>query len=646
MKRVENKRNGKKQSVDGCVFVLMLIYFHETKFPRPFAPDAPPAPWVAHWTRKMIIDRISSEATQPLTQGSSTPSVNAASNIRKLCLNVTRGTPNSNLQIVEFQEPTRSQALEVPPLALSFPSSVQEELMKDDFIYVPPQEETQQTSNNDCPQEAEKQGVTVSFSSSVIEDLFKDDYVYEVSNEEYPCKRTTATSPRTTGAIRIRTRSTSDLWNSNNSPAKNQQHSNPNKKHLCPPEPNKQGVMGSITSSVIEQFFKDADVYQVSDEEQSQEPSVARQLEKETLILSSFDRKREDERPSFSLGISPPASQPSQPSQESDSQLEILAEAVVDAEVIAALKFIEGTSSEPSLPAAQGLYKGLREYFMSLMPGEQVHAVNFMLGTHGVKYIDKRTNKAHRFDIQQYAHHRQFLDKRKLASHPFIFVPICNGEHWWLWLVDVNKKKFYVLDHINKKPEDIPDLRKELMNKFVQNRNKTMVTKAIATVFKNMSQEKKDIVEEMGFGALAHVLEMNVSHALLRELIDYYDEYHGCLKTLHGKIYITPAKVAAALGISHDGNRFPKKVDYHKLNEEDKAIFDSLKCVTLGKKQSVEGCVFVLMLIYFHETKFPCLDGLDAPPAPWVAYWTKKMMLDRISEEATDTMMLLRYSAN
>ncbi|RYR07572.1 hypothetical protein Ahy_B05g074952 [Arachis hypogaea] len=66
MKRVENKRKRKKQSVDGCVFVLMLIYFHETKFPRPFAPDAPPAPWVAHRTRKMMIERISFKATKPL----------------------------------------------------------------------------------------------------------------------------------------------------------------------------------------------------------------------------------------------------------------------------------------------------------------------------------------------------------------------------------------------------------------------------------------------------------------------------------------------------------------------------------------------------------------------------------------------------
>ncbi|XP_020969869.1 uncharacterized protein LOC110268278 [Arachis ipaensis] len=91
---------------------------------------------------------------------------------------------------------------------------------------------------------------------------------------------------------------------------------------------------------------------------------------------------------------------------------------------------------------------------------------NFMLGTHGVEYTDKKTNKAYRFDIEQYAHHHQFLDKRKLASHPFLFIPICNGAHWWLWIADINKKKFYVLDPINKPKKDIPESRVKL-NKFV-----------------------------------------------------------------------------------------------------------------------------------------------------------------------------------
>ncbi|RYQ84152.1 hypothetical protein Ahy_B10g103089 [Arachis hypogaea] len=74
-----------------------------------------------------------------------------------------------------------------------------------------------------------------------------------------------------------------------------------------------------------------------------------------------------------------------------------------------------------------------------------------------------------------------------------------------------------------------------------------------------MGQEKKDIVEKMGFGGLAHVPEMNVSNTLLIELLDRFDVERGCLKTLQGTIYITPRKVVAALGITNGGNLFPEK---------------------------------------------------------------------------------------
>ncbi|XLT90820.1 hypothetical protein HN873_012495, partial [Arachis hypogaea] len=47
-KGIKNKTKGKKQSVGGCVFVLMLMYFHETKFPQLDAPEAPGPLWVAH----------------------------------------------------------------------------------------------------------------------------------------------------------------------------------------------------------------------------------------------------------------------------------------------------------------------------------------------------------------------------------------------------------------------------------------------------------------------------------------------------------------------------------------------------------------------------------------------------------------------
>ncbi|RYR32036.1 hypothetical protein Ahy_B01g057022 [Arachis hypogaea] len=61
--------------------------------------------------------------------------------------------------------------------------------------------------------------------------------------------------------------------------------------------------------------------------------------------------------PSFDLGISLPTSQTTSPtSQLTVTQLEILAEAVIDARVAAALKFADATSVEPNFAAAE-VYK-------------------------------------------------------------------------------------------------------------------------------------------------------------------------------------------------------------------------------------------------------------------------------------------------
>ncbi|XP_016206954.1 uncharacterized protein LOC107647391 [Arachis ipaensis] len=320
----------------------------------------------------------------------------------KSCLNVSSTTPNSDLQTIEVGEETHSQPLEIAPIAVSLSSSLKEELLKDYYIYV--------LSDNDCPPEPKNQAGEGSF-------------------------------PRKT------------------------EPESPSNAATCP-------------------------------------------------------RQWEDDVPSFSFRISPPASQPTPPSQVTVTQpsrpfqpmvskLEVLADVVIDAGVTAALKFVEATSAEPSFTAAevyktpekeiteelkekcyhlmtlvketkdntdeydplfilnhQANFEGLRHDFMSLMPRQHVESmvvnthfmilndikcsrfekdiycvpmdiVMFMLGNHGGDYIDPKTKKAYRFDVDRYAHQRQFLNKRKLTSDPFLFVPICNGGHWWLWIVNV-----------------------------------------------------------------------------------------------------------------------------------------------------------------------------------------------------------------
>ncbi|KAL4357536.1 hypothetical protein AHAS_Ahas09G0196500 [Arachis hypogaea] len=417
MKGTENKRKGTKQSIDGCVFVLMLIYFHKTKFPRPFGPDAPPESWVAHWTKQKMLDQISREATDPLKQQLK---MKALQRIQKAKVNPK--TKKKKLKKVAQRKENNHRRL----MTVNLRSEL---LLKTQGSSTP---SVNAQDNTSIPWEPQQQ-----------------------PNKEPPAQQTEQQKQAT---------KESSPRNTEPEPSIN----------VCPPKQQQQQQAQSEFSPAKKQ----------------QQP-----------------RQKEDDMPSFSLGISPPASQPTHPSELPILQLEILTEVVVDAGVTATLKFAEATFSEPTLPAAEvfktlekkikiskeliekcyhwmthvkttkdssneydtifvlkdeALYEGLREYFVSLMPKEQ----NFMLGTHGVDYTDKRTNKAYRFDIEQYAHQRQFLEKRKLASHPFLFVPICNGVHWWLWIADVNKKKFYVLDLINKVKKDISESRVKL-NKFV-----------------------------------------------------------------------------------------------------------------------------------------------------------------------------------
>ncbi|QHN84566.1 uncharacterized protein DS421_16g529730 [Arachis hypogaea] len=389
------------------------------------------------------------------------------------------GAQSANIASDQFDSPKAQNEFSQTVPAVSLDS---EQFLQTQESFTP---SVNAASNTNCPPEPEKQGDTVSLTSYVIEDLFKDDYVYEVSNED-PAKEQQQQSKeppvthQSEQEAHVNVRPLEQQEQPCEEPTAHQSKQEA-PVDVYPQEPKKQDVTVSLTSSIIEEFFKDDDVYEIYDEkeeQQYQEPLLAWKSEQETLIFSSFNsaaqpRKREDERPSFNFGISPSASQPSQPSQLSVSQLEIMEEAVVDARVIAALNFAEATTSEPTLPASEVvcIYSMIlneikvRRY-QELIYIVPLDIVNFMLETHGESYVDKSTNKAYRFDIEQYAHHRQFLDKRKLASHPFLFVPICNGAHLWLWIVDVNKKKFYVLDPINKLPENIPNSRKT-PNKFV-----------------------------------------------------------------------------------------------------------------------------------------------------------------------------------
>ncbi|RYR36633.1 hypothetical protein Ahy_A09g041599 [Arachis hypogaea] len=215
--------------------------------------------------------------------------------------------------------------------------------------------------------------------------------------------------------------------------------------------------------------------------------------------------------------------------------------------------------------------------------------------------------------------------------------------------------------------------------------------------FRNMTEEKKAIVRDLGFGGLMHIPPLRVDHQLLRELAKNFKLGENKLRTGYGSFHITPKKIGDALGINATGDLFPEKVDYKKLSDEDKIIYrrfqgktlksltDEMMEIGVGneeerlmfkrifilyiqmafllpttinkispvhlvpifemegieernwgghvltfmirgitdyqekKKKAINGCLFALMIIYFHLSKKKGKNRVERPPKPWIA---------------------------
>ncbi|QHO25567.1 uncharacterized protein DS421_12g382140 [Arachis hypogaea] len=198
-----------------------------------------------------------------------------------------------------------------------------------------------------------------------------------------------------------------------------------------------------------------------------------------------------------------------------------------------------------------------------------------------------------------------------------------------------------------------------------QTKDLKCATHLLSDKFRNMSEEKKVIVRDLGFGGLMHIPPLRVHHQLLRELANNFKLGKNRLETGYGSFKITPRKIGHALGINATGNLFPQKVEYKKLSEDDKIIFrrfqdgvpfandnkQNLVCppgpnfsdgrhlrAKLGghvltfivkgitdykkkKKKAIDGCLFALMIIYFHLSKNKGKKRAERPPKPWIANW-------------------------
>ncbi|QHO38497.1 uncharacterized protein DS421_4g120890 [Arachis hypogaea] len=208
--------------------------------------------------------------------------------------------------------------------------------------------------------------------------------------------------------------------------------------------------------------------------------------------------------------------------------------------------------------------------------------------------------------------------------------------------------------------------------------------------FRNMTEEKKAIVRDLGFSGLMHIPPLRVDHQLLRELANNFKPGENRLKTGYGSFQITPKKIGDALGINATGDLFPEKVDYKKLSDDDKIIYrrfqgktlksltDEMMEIGVGneeerlmfkrifilyiqmafllpttinkispgitdyqekKKKAINGCLFALMIIYFHLSKNKGKNRAERPQKPWIANWTKEQLVERMNAEREEILV-------
>ncbi|RYQ82916.1 hypothetical protein Ahy_B10g101501 [Arachis hypogaea] len=223
-----------------------------------------------------------------------------------------------------------------------------------------------------------------------------------------------------------------------------------------------------------------------------------------------------------------------------------------------------------------------------------------------------------------------------------------------------------------------------------QTKDLKCATHLLSDKFRNMTEEKKAIVRDLGFGGMMHIPPLRVDHQLLRELANNFKFGENRLKTGYGSFQITPKTIGDALGINATENLFPEKVEYKKLSDDDKIIFrrfqgktlksltDEMMEIGVGneeerlmfkrifilyiqmafllpttinkispgitdyqekKKKAIDGCLFALMIIYFHLSENKGKKRAEKPPKPWIANWTKEQLVERMTAEREEILV-------
>ncbi|KAL4304711.1 hypothetical protein AHAS_Ahas16G0005600 [Arachis hypogaea] len=72
-------------------------------------------------------------------------------------------------------------------------------------------------------------------------------------------------------------------------------------------------------------------------------------------------------------------------------------------------------------------------------------------------------------------------------------------------------------------------------------------------------------------------------------------------------------------------------------------IIKGITNYNLKKKKSINGCLFTLMIVYFHLSKNKEKKGEERPEQSWIANWNREQLVERMRAEMDEHMLKLKF---
>ncbi|QHO08944.1 uncharacterized protein DS421_14g477030 [Arachis hypogaea] len=506
VKGITDYKEKKKKAIDGCLFALMIIYFHLSKNKGKKRAERPPKPWIANWSKEQLVERMNVETEEILRI------VNMAQTREKM-KKIVKTEKKNNKSKKQKKKKASSTSSSEEETTTDSDSSTSESETQEDSEDSPRKHPSKKGKKMDSKKRKKSQEVSESESEST------DDERYEISSEDLDeLLRENDKKSAAEGENEADLRSTEgryvsfetipavNLGSDDPSSQGGTEQSSVNKPAESMLSPVQQSASEPADSNMmvvreqtpsdalvivpIQVFVPMSQTTTVPELEETPEtafeptpllqiegttettPEPLQQLEETTPTLPPAPSKihpdaedvaalmmmartasyvpKTDPVPSFSLGLTD-SSQEEAATQEGASTMHLAslqAESYIESEIVSAMCLILNQKND----------KRFQEQVYCLLPD----IVNMALSKHPKgEFISSKTNKE--FRVEDYPCFIPFIDAKKLTSHPYIFAPVCYSGHWWLWVIDTTKRRFHILDPLHKKA---PSDERKQHNKF------------------------------------------------------------------------------------------------------------------------------------------------------------------------------------